>query len=193
MEGNWVLKIYINHSTPKKAEAVLKKWKSIKYKGNYYIGSYVKKPRKEIKRLQHLGIKYDCYRIEYERANNYRQVFFSRTIGPYTCRYCNKKLVKNQIYVDHIIPVAKAQKTHYAKVMLAVSRCQNVNDIKNLAPACRNCNLKKSDKMGLWTIRGWFGKYRAYWIVLNIMKILCIVLMLAGAIYILKQAGIEIF
>lgn len=184
MEGNWVLKIYINHMQPNVAK-LLKKGKNTKCKGRYYTSNYINKPKKEMTKLQHLGIRCECYPVEYERASNYRQIFFSRTSGPYTCRYCNKKLQKNQIYVDHIIPVSKAQKKHYARIILSVRHCTNVNDIKNLAPACKNCNLKKSDKMGLWVIRGWLGKYRLYWIMQKMLIFLCIVLMAMGVLYVL--------
>lgn len=192
MEGNWILKIYINNKSTANIETTIQRWKHVRRKGNHYVGNYIKKPKKEIAKLRRLGIKYDCYRVEYERANNYRQTFFSRTSGPYTCRYCNKKLSKTQVYVDHIVPVSKVQKTNYAKMMLNLSRYSNVNDIKNLAPACRTCNLKKSDKMGVWIIRGWLGKYKAYWIILAILKFLGLALMLLGTVYIFKLFGWKI-
>ena len=125
--------------------------------------------------------------MEYERANNYRQTFFARTQAPYRCRYCNKKLQKNKVVVDHIVPVAKAQKKASARMMLAVKRCGSVNDIRNLAPACRDCNSKKSDKMGLWVVRGWLGKYKLYWIILRIIQIVCILLMICGGVYLAKK------
>lgn len=98
MEGNWILKIYINNKSTANIETTIQRWKHVRRKGNHYVGNYIKKPKKEIAKLRRLGIKYDCYRVEYERANNYRQTFFSRTSGPYTCRYCNKKLSKTQVY-----------------------------------------------------------------------------------------------
>ena len=72
-------------------------------------------------------------------------------------------------------------------MMLAVKRCGSVNDIRNLAPACRDCNSKKSDKMGLWVIRGWLGKYKLYWIILRIIQIVCILLMIYGGFYLAKK------
>ena len=87
-------------------------------------------------------------------------------------------------FVDHIIPVAKTQKNAIARILLSMKGCSSVNDIKNLAPACRNCNLKKSDKMGMWIFRGWLGRYRTYWVVLNIIKALSVLLMILGILYI---------
>lgn len=109
MNGNWILKVY---AQPQKETAIKKIClrAGTKKQGNYYINNYIKKPRKEIKKLRRIGVKFSCYRVEYERASNYRHTFFARTKGPYRCRYCNKPIAKNKLVVDHIIPVAKAQK-----------------------------------------------------------------------------------
>jgi 5-methylcytosine-specific restriction endonuclease McrA len=48
-----------------------------------------------------------------------------------TCAYCNKKLTRSQISVDHITPVSKG----------------GTNDLSNLAISCRECNSSKSGKM----------------------------------------------
>ena len=183
MSGNWVLKVYIKENTPKRISKMVQK-KNTKYKKNCCVNNYIDKPKKIIKKLKLAGVRYECYRVEYERASNYRQVFFSRTSGPYRCRYCNKRLSKKNVLVDHIIPVAKTQKNAIARILLSMKGCSSVNDIKNLAPACRNCNLKKSDKMGMWIFRGWLGRYRTYWVVLNIIKALSVLLMILGILYI---------
>lgn len=180
MQGNWVLKIYT-----KRKLGICRK-KNAKLQRNCYVLNFIDKPKKEIRQLRRAGIKYSCYKVEYERAGNYRQVFFARTKGPYRCRYCHKKLQKNQVVVDHIVPVAKVQKTNTARIALAASGCRNVNDIRNLAPACQRCNSKKSDKMGIWVIRGWLGKYRFYWILLRLFQILCIILTVIGAVYVIR-------
>lgn len=182
MQGNWILKTY-----PKQYQlnTVKKICRKKTQKENCY--SYIDKPKKEIKKLQKAGIKYTCYRVEYERANNYRQTFFQRTKGPYRCRYCNKKLSKDKVFVDHIVPVAKTQKSRTARMMLAMRRCGSVNDIRNLAPSCKDCNSKKSDKMGLWIIRGWFGKYKAYWILLRILQFITVCLVLLGLFWLIQM------
>lgn len=170
MYGNWVLKI-----SKKKQYHTIRRicgTKNLKENGNYYICYYIKKPTHIIYKLKYAGIPYSCYRVEYERAANYRQIFFLRTQGPYRCRYCNKKLAKNRIYVDHIIPVAKVQKNIFARILLRIEGCREVNDIRNLAPACSSCNSQKSDKIGLWPLRAWLGKYRFYWFMLWISRVL---------------------
>ena len=115
MSGNWVLKVYIKENTPKRISKMVQK-KNTKYKKNCCVNNYIDKPKKIIKKLKLAGVRYECYRVEYERASNYRQVFFSRTSGPYRCRYCNKRLSKKNVFVDHIIPVAKTQKNAMPKL-----------------------------------------------------------------------------
>ncbi len=186
MYGNWVLKVYVQPKKITKIKRIC--WrKTSKKQKNCYINHYIKKPRKEMRQLRRIGVKYICYRVEYERASNYRNVFFSRTKGPYRCRYCNKQLSKDKVFIDHIIPIAKAQKTLSAKLALKLYGCSNVNDIRNLAPACNTCNLKKSDKTGLWVLRGWLGKYKLYWIFLIFLKFLCICFTVIGLVWIFRQ------
>lgn len=184
MNGNWVIKVpknkYWNDNIHQKF-----KNKGYKSQGQYYVNNYIEKPKREIRKLKRNNISHNCYRVEYERARNYRQTFFSRTRGPYKCRYCNKKISKNQVYVDHIIPVAKVQKSSRARFLLKVFGCKNVNDIKNLAPACFKCNQKKSDKMGLWVFRGKAGKYKIYWILLAILKICLFIFAGIGVLFLL--------
>lgn len=183
MEGNWILKV-CSQKDYKKQNFINKNFinKKTRKNGNYYINTYIDKPKKQIKKLNRAGIKCSCYRVEYERASNYRNVFFSRTHGPYRCRYCNKKLDKSAVFVDHIIPVSKCQKTSAARMLLSINNCSNVNDIKNLAPACKRCNLKKSDKMGLWIIRGFLGRYKWYWALLYVLSFIFIAFSIIGII-----------
>lgn len=186
MEGNWVLKVYAKNNQQSIVNRICRK-KNTKYRDNCYITTYINKPKKEIKKLRFAKVQFLCYRIEYERASNYRKIFFNRTSGPYRCRYCNQKLPKNKICVDHIIPVAQTQKSIFARLMLAMHGCRNVNDIRNLAPACRDCNSKKSDKMGLWVIRGWLGNHKSYWMFLRIFLIIRLSLVAIGLIWIIHS------
>ena len=97
-------------------------------------------------------------------------------------------VIKNYRRIKLLLTTSsKAQKKTSARMMLAVKRCGSVNDIRNLAPACRDCNSKKSDKMGLWVVRGWLGKYKLYWIILRIIQIVCILLMICGGFYLAKK------
>lgn len=57
----------------------------------------------------------------------------------YICSQCGKRITKNQMEVDHIIPNSK----WYAP-----------NRVFNCVAACIDCNRWKSDKMGWCTVRG---------------------------------------
>lgn len=169
---NYVLKIYKNNKTYLIEKTLLRE--GARDYGKFYTVQYNEKPKRLIKRLDRYGIYYRWYRSEYERAGNYRQVFFERTKGPYRCRYCHRRLKKTYMQIDHIVPVAAVQRSAYARFLLHLEGAENVNSIRNLAPACKKCNKKKLDKMGLWVLRGWLGKYEAYWVIKRIVIFLFI-------------------
>ncbi len=110
-------------------------------------------------------------RSAWERSYNYRDVFFQSYDPPYRCRYCNRKLAKKYLTVDHIVPVAGTRKSFLARWILKSRGIKTVNDPRNLCASCRRCNASKGAKMGLWLIRGWLGQYRAYWITLYLLAI----------------------
>jgi 5-methylcytosine-specific restriction endonuclease McrA len=49
------------------------------------------------------------------------------------CAYCNKKLKKHEITIDHLVPIALGGTDEY----------------NNIVPACEACNNKKSGKLPL--------------------------------------------
>ena len=52
----------------------------------------------------------------------------------------------------------------------------NVNDVRNLAPACRKCNIKKGRKTGIWIIKAIVGKYELYWVIRRIFQLVFLAL-----------------
>ncbi len=117
-----------------------------------------------------------------ERSSNYRRHFFMEHhgvfgTGIYLCAYCGKPLTKRHVCVDHIIPVHLAGSSPKYRRMLAVRGINNVNDTRNLAPSCERCNTKKSDKAGLWIMRGYIGRL---WLVMLLRNLL--LLALGGAL-----------
>lgn len=182
MDENWVLKVYLDNRNKRKRRKTKRicRRRSMKLQGNCYVKYYMDKPKRLMRKLEHKEIKFSFYRMEYERSSNYRQRFFASTQEPYRCRYCHRRLSKEKVFIDHIIPVAKAQKNKGAKHLLKLKRCENVNSLRNLAPACKKCNSRKSDKMGLWVLRGWLGKYRLYWLFVRLFQCACLYLLLIG-------------
>jgi len=65
-----------------------------------------------------------------ERINNeLRKRVYSKTNGK--CIYCAEAITLESMHVDHLYPFSKG----------------GSNDIHNLMPSCRYCNLHKSDKL----------------------------------------------
>lgn len=119
-----------------------------------------------VKILKRNKIRFRAYEERWERSDTYRSDFFRACRPPYRCRYCGRRLRKEYMTVDHIVPVSKTKKSTGARMLLYIQGIGNVNDVRNLAPSCDRCNKKKGDRTGLWWIRGVLGKYpvfRAAW------------------------------
>lgn len=105
-----------------------------------------------------------------ERSSEYRKTFFEKNTGnaaeeKYFCAYCGRILKKDRVTVDHIISVKKAQTSRTYLGLLRKLGFETVNDVRNLVPSCRRCNSRKGPKGGLWILKGFLGKYRAFWII----------------------------
>lgn len=96
---------------------------------------------------------------KYQRSNDYRKQYLEWHPGIfgkyYICVYCGKIMKRENMQVDHIIPVDATQKYKFARLFLP----DGVNSYKNLASACRACNASKSNKKGAWVWRGIIGKF----------------------------------
>lgn len=101
------------------------------------------------------------------RSTDYRRQFFEnfkpQWKDKYICAYCGKKLNPEETTIDHIIPVKKAQRNKFAQYILKKQNITNVNDLKNLAPACMTCNFKKGSKLGFYWLLGHLGKNKYFW------------------------------
>lgn len=144
--------------------------------GIYYKGKVPEDDKKDVQRfLRKNWLRHQrWYESSWDRNSTYRQAFIQNYSGPMRCRYCNRKITKKNMEVDHLIPVAKAKKGGFARQMLKEKGITNVNDVRNLVPSCRRCNRRKGSKMGLWYIRGALGKYPVYWKIILLSKILLI-------------------
>ena len=143
----------------------------------------VKEKNQIIKHLKKGRIRYKIYEKRWERSSDYRKTFFDYYQPPYRCRYCNKRLKKKYVVIDHIYPVSKGKSNIDSRMLIYLRGISSVNDVRNLAPSCFKCNKRKGDKLGLWYIRGILGKYRSYWVCLTIFRIL---LLLGFIILLLK-------
>jgi hypothetical protein len=113
-----------------------------------------------------------------ERSVNYRYHFF-KNYAPafkdmYFCSYCGRLARKDKITVDHLYPVGVAKRSIKLQKKLYKKGIKNINDIKNLVPACKSCNSRKSAKMGWWIVKGKIGKNQHMWIFRHIVRIIII-------------------
>lgn len=164
----WCVDVYVEEKYPWMADYHPKQRES-KYGVFYSLSVSNDEKRKVEKIIQQEKLRCKWYSSNFSRSNNYRDKFFKTHEGPYRCIYCHKKIRKDQIEVDHLIPISKAKNSLLARNLLYISGISDVNDPKNLVASCRRCNRKKGSKMGVWIIRGYLGRYRAYWIIHHII------------------------
>jgi hypothetical protein len=105
---------------------------------------------------------------KYQRSANYRTQYINWHPGVfhkyYICAYCGRIVPRDKMEVDHVIPVDKTRKSIFARLLLP----DGVNSYRNMVSACHSCNRRKSNKGGMWIVRGIVGKYLqpVVWIVL---------------------------
>ena len=117
------------------------------------------------------------------RSSTYRRDFFrenKRPIGGYRCRYCNRRLPDKKVTIDHVIPIYMAS-TGRANFPMRLMGITDINDPKNLVPACDRCNKRKGRNAGIWIYKAMLGKHRTYWIARKLLLIAVI----AIAVYLL--------
>lgn len=126
---------------------------------------------------------------KWERSEGYRSEFMKRNKGffgkLYFCVYCGKPITAKNMQVDHHIAINYVKKNPLLKLYFGISNSisnffgslfhgkkwkknTGVNVSYNLVPACKRCNRLKSDKGGLWIIRGMIGG--TIWKLLNFIN-----------------------
>lgn len=104
----------------------------------------------------------------FERSKHYRSDYFKRhkglfNLGIYHCAYCGKILTKKGLEVDHLIPVNKVKFWGVGRLLMRLSGISDINDRKNLVASCKKCNSQKRDRLGVWVIQGFFGRFWTIW------------------------------
>ena len=139
-----------------------------------------------------------CVVLPYQerRSSDYRKDFFEThpglfKKGLYQCVYCGKILTKEETTVDHFVSIASINQKNalYAllnRKILSAQKIENINDPKNLVPACKKCNQKKGSKTGLWLFKGWIGRYFWVWVIRWILKF-CLIAIAVYLLYRLSQ------
>lgn len=85
--------------------------------------------------------------------------------------FCRRKLAREKITIDHIFPVHCMEEYPAVRRRAALFGIRGSNDLKNLVPACRRCNLRKGTRMGWWIIKGFLGRTWWYWPVRKLLRL----------------------
>ena len=97
-------------------------------------------------------LKYEFVSKNTHRSSNYKKKWTEANPswhGMYLCTYCGWIVPADKITVDHIVPIQAAKRS-----LKFEQSGRNVNDLENLCGSCMKCNRNKSDKQGLWVVRG---------------------------------------
>lgn len=156
--------------------------------GSRYTGHVSRRKMGKIERYcRRKHLKYYIDNEYGKRSSNYRQIFFQNSIPAfgsyYFCAYCGFPVRKDKVTVDHLYPIAKAQKSLGIQHWMKLMGIPDVNSPKNLVPACRRCNQHKAAKMGIWIFAGYIGKIRLLWYVRWTIRFI----VLAGALWLLPK------
>ena len=110
------------------------------------------------------------------RSFDYRKRFFDANPpvirNMYFCAYCGRLRRKRDITIDHLYPVGCAKKSIKLQKKLSNMGIENINDIKNLVPACERCNKSKSNRMGAWIVKGKIGRHPMIWVARHFLRII---------------------
>lgn len=119
------------------------------------------------------------------RSSDYRRIFFiynkPAIRNKYICAYCGRLLSKDKVTVDHLYPIGKAAKSVKYQKKLNRRGVKNINEPKNLVPACKRCNMHKSAKTGLWIIRGKIGRYKYIWYIRWVLRLVLFIFIIYWA------------
>lgn len=117
-----------------------------------------------------------------ERSSDYRRTYFNNHkpdfCNKYICVYCGKLLPRNNVTVDHVIPIKLAQTTLYWQEKLRRRGAVSVNDYQNLVAACEKCNHKKGTNVKGWLIKAKLGQSKTLWFIRYAARLAVIITMI---------------
>ena len=134
----------------------------------YSIKNLSKKEAKRIVRRAklHLFIAH-YYDQKWERGKGYKKKWIIKNPSDtHRCVYCNRKIPYKSITLDHVVPIYAAKQSRVLQWILERRGFDNIDDERNLVPACYHCNkLKGKSTSFVWMIRAYLGKYKLFWII----------------------------
>ncbi len=108
----------------------------------------------------------------------------------YRCSYCGEYFKKENIEIDHVIPLKafKTERKEEAKRALAKLGAENPNDIENLVCACKACNRKKGAAFSSsWILKAKIGSKEGFWSKIKLIQNILTQLMFFGTLYLDTQ------
>ena len=145
----------------------------------YFAYMPKRQAEKSVKKAIKMGFQARCFDEKYERSPKYRYNFIKNNPpvnGYYRCAYCGRKMRKDDMEVDHILPVSKAKEYEWVRKKLK----KGVNDLSNLVPSCHRCNMKKLDSISLrWRVKAELGRHIEYWGARKVVWLVVLIIVVA--------------
>lgn len=166
----------------------LSMWNIHRVDKNQYEGVVCEKNLDMIQRFcREKGLKFYINNSYGIRGTNYRADFFKANppslFGFYFCSYCGRPLRRKNITVDHLYPIGKAGRDLNMQKKLRRLGITNINDVRNLVPACYACNQKKGTQTGSWIWKGQIGRHPGFWVFRWFLRILFTIALIGASIY----------
>lgn len=121
------------------------------------------------------------YDEKWSRSTTYRGDYM-KGLDPHArcrCVYCGKIDNLENMVIDHIIPVAMAKESKTVQRILEKLGYESINDVRNLVPACNDCNTKKGRDYNIfYSIRAKLGGYEIFWYIYWGLQILIIIFLI---------------
>lgn len=158
--------------------------KTGKYNGYWKKNTSSAKQIRYWKKYSHIGYECRVYDAKlHERNTDYRRDYFEKNypdvINRFHCAYCGKLLPREELVVDHLIPVQKAKSSTFWQIILKITGIKNVNNIRNLVGACQRCNTKKGAKTSVWILRGIIGRHYSVWLSVKTTVVMVLLIVLS--------------
>ena len=149
----------------------------------YPIIHYAYMPKRQanavVKKATKMGYKARCFDEKFERSPKYRYNFIKcnpPVNNRYRCVYCGRVVKKDDMEVDHILPVSGAKEYEWVRKKLK----RGVNDMSNLVPSCHRCNMRKLDSIALrWRVKAQLGRHQEYWGIRKIILLVIVIIVIA--------------
>ena len=129
--------------------------------------------------------------MSFRKSSSYREKYIRKHPpfykGGYRCTYCGCFVSKEEMQVDHIISVAQGKMSKSTQDKIFKKGWKGINDERNLTCSCAGCNDYKSDKGGIWILRGMVRKNKWYWPVRRVVETLA----LAAVLFLFREQIIE--